>query len=171
VLLNVDRQDPHFNEIYRKYVVEDIIGYVDRTFRTIPERGSRIIAGHSYSGGEAFSLAGESSSLFSLVGMFSPYFEIVPQANLFANHDLQKFPLLFYVYLGTKDQFSSIPINTRKAINVLEEWGFPHKYVEDDSDHWAMIGQRIEECIKYFSNYVVYDSSTSGIPHELWKFY
>lgn len=62
---------------WETFVVEDVVNYVDETFRTIPEPASRGIAGHSMGGFGALNLAMRHPDVFGSVwaaapGVFDP---------------------------------------------------------------------------------------------------
>ncbi|MES1160752.1 MAG: alpha/beta hydrolase-fold protein [Bacteroidota bacterium] len=54
------------------YIVKDVVDYVDKNFRTIPQRSSRGIAGHSMGGHGALKLAMQYPGIFSSVYALSP---------------------------------------------------------------------------------------------------
>jgi S-formylglutathione hydrolase FrmB len=57
---------------WEDYVVEDVVGYVDANFRTLPTAGSRGIAGHSGGGNGALFLAMRHSDIFGSVYAMAP---------------------------------------------------------------------------------------------------
>ena len=68
ITLNVVREMiivmPDINNVYRSFIVEDLIPYVDATYRTLPTRESRGIGGHSRGGCGSFLLATDHPELF-----------------------------------------------------------------------------------------------------------
>jgi S-formylglutathione hydrolase FrmB len=56
--------DAHEGFAYERHVIEDVIGFVDRTFQTVPERGGRVIGGLSMGGYGAIKLALKHPHLF-----------------------------------------------------------------------------------------------------------
>ena len=52
---------------YEDYVVEDLVGYIDSNYRTIPSRDSRAIVGHSMGGYGAMKLAMKHPDVFGAV--------------------------------------------------------------------------------------------------------
>ncbi|HEU5317662.1 MAG TPA: alpha/beta hydrolase-fold protein [Chloroflexota bacterium] len=65
------------------YVVEDLIGHVDATYRTIPRREARAIGGISMGGHGALQLALNGPTLFGAVGAHSPALRARDQAPVF----------------------------------------------------------------------------------------
>jgi S-formylglutathione hydrolase FrmB len=62
---------------YRDYLVKDVLGFVDRTFRTLPKAASRAVLGHSSGGYGALVMGRYHPELFSHLGSHSGdcYFE------------------------------------------------------------------------------------------------
>jgi pimeloyl-ACP methyl ester carboxylesterase len=62
---------------YRDLVTKDVLGFMDRTYRTLPKAGSRAVLGHSSGGYGALVMARYHPELFSHVGCHSgdAYFE------------------------------------------------------------------------------------------------
>jgi len=58
---------------WEDFIVRDVVQYIDENFRTLANRDSRGIAGHSMGGYGAIKLAMKYPALFSAVYMFSPY--------------------------------------------------------------------------------------------------
>jgi enterochelin esterase-like enzyme len=54
--------------LYQSYLAEEVVAHVDATYRTIPEREARAVAGRSSGGFGALRLAMDRSDLFSVVG-------------------------------------------------------------------------------------------------------
>ena len=70
--------DSGTNGNYTKYVTEDVVNFVDSNYRTIPERGYRMVAGVSSGGIGAFHIGGGNPDVFGVVGIRSAdiYFEV-----------------------------------------------------------------------------------------------
>lgn len=62
---------------YRDYVAKDVVGWADRTLRTLPRRESRAVVGKSSGGYGAYVMAAEESAVFAHVGAHAgdAYFE------------------------------------------------------------------------------------------------
>lgn len=69
---------------YRDYLAKDVLGFVDRTFRTLPEARSRAVVGHSSGGYGALAMGRFHPELFAHVGSHSAdaYFEYCYLADL-----------------------------------------------------------------------------------------
>ena len=64
---------------YEDYIVEDLVGYIDSNYRTIPSRDSRAIVGHSMGGYGAMKLAMKHPDVFGAVASHGGalYFEVL----------------------------------------------------------------------------------------------
>jgi enterochelin esterase-like enzyme len=62
------------------YVTQDLIGHIDATYRTLPDRAHRAIGGVSMGGHGAIQLALNHPALFAVVGGHSPVFRNQAQA-------------------------------------------------------------------------------------------
>jgi len=59
------------NDKYESYIVKELIPEIDKNFRTIPDRNSRVIAGLSMGGYGSLKFGLKYPEMFSLVGSFS----------------------------------------------------------------------------------------------------
>ena len=50
------------------YLAQELVLFIDQTYRTIPRREARVISGHSRGGHDALHIASKYPQLFSLVG-------------------------------------------------------------------------------------------------------
>ncbi len=136
-----------FDEDVTRYFVP----FVDATFRTIPQRGSRAIAGHSYGGYSAVYIALTHPQAFDVAGGFSSlglsettFGDMIKSPNLKSN------PLLFRLYAGTRDQYGAAEAS-RDFVKLLSASGLVATYVEDDGDHYEGIAERLSEFIESLS--------------------
>ena len=145
---------PNVNGIGPKleYLRDTVIPFIDATFRTIPNRDSRAIAGHSQGGNDAVQLAFSQPGLFSVVGGFASYqveFLIPKLGRIRESFDQEAYPIRFWLYAGRHDP-ATIQAN-RDFSKALEEKGWPAKYAEDDGDHFSNIPQQMTEFLAYLS--------------------
>lgn len=142
---------------YDEYLIHDVVSFVDATFRTIPKRESRVIAGHSQGGYDAMYIALTHPEVFSIAGGLSSYgLENTLTGKLdelLKAHDEKPYPIHFWLYAGTKDEYGVTQPN-RDFVNALKENGLPTEYTENDGTHTNKVPQRLGEFIEYLSKYL-----------------
>jgi enterochelin esterase-like enzyme len=142
---------------YDEYLLHDVVSFVDATFRTIPKRESRAIAGHSQGGYDALYIAFMHPEVFSIAGGLSSYgLENTLTANLGAllkAHDEKPYPIQFWLYSGTKDEYHVTQPN-RDFVKALKENGLPTLYTEDDGDHTNKVGKKLDEFIELLPKFL-----------------
>ena len=138
-----------------KYLTQELIPLVDKTYCTIPRREGRAISGHSRGGHAAYHIAFSYPEMFSLVGGYAAGSLLgpLPGRYIITAHNQKLFPLRFWIYAGTNDPYQSAPEN-REFVEILKEVDLPYVYIEDDGDHTNKIAQRLEESIVYFSTFL-----------------
>ncbi len=63
---------PSNNEVFERYLIQEVIPFVESTFRTAPGPRNRALAGLSMGGGHAIYTGFRHPDLFSALGIFSP---------------------------------------------------------------------------------------------------
>jgi len=138
---------------YEDFVVNDLIGYIDKTYRTVASRQGRAVAGVSMGGWGAMLLGLKHHHLFSAVGAMSAPYLISRQSpnmdmssreqqtfgkpgsperlerdpsSLLANIPLESVPVL-YLASGNQDIFV---IDNRRFVERLTERKIPYEYRE-----------------------------------------
>ena len=180
VMPNVDRSfytDARQNPrgAYERFIVHDLVGYVDRVFRTIPSREGRVVAGLSMGGYGALKLALKHPRLFraavshsGAVGVargerwddgdwrreFEPIFGASPAGgpdDLFSiaeRADRTALPAL-RIDCGVDDFLID---HNRRFHQHLETLGIPHEYAEYPGAHtWAYWDTHVQEAIAFFT--------------------
>lgn len=156
---------------YEDHIVRDVVGFVDASFRTIPGRHGRAIAGLSMGGYGAMMLAMKHAEMFSAACahssvtnfMHAPCPESMSQIDVIANepakdgrYDLfllaqrvitaRKQPAL-RMDCGLEDVFLGA---NRKFHAYLRKIGFKHEYREHPGSHsWAYWDIHIQESIAF----------------------
>ena len=89
---------------WEDFICRDLVGYIDRTYRTIPQARARGLAGHSMGGYGAFLLALRHPEIFSAV------YALSPACLVFAEHflKLQRTNLLAVTKLTNREQFPDL---------------------------------------------------------------
>lgn len=135
--------------------LRDIVPFIDATFRTIPKREARAIAGHSVGGLDALTLLMTHAEVFSLGGGFSSWGLnwLLNPAELLKKHDQGARPIRCWLYAGANDQ-NGVTQPNRDCAKAISELGIPVEYIEDDGDHTSRVAQRLGEFIEYASRYL-----------------
>jgi S-formylglutathione hydrolase FrmB len=89
---------------WEDFICRDLVGYIDRTYRTFPQAAARGLAGHSMGGYGAFILAMRHPEIFSAV------YALSPACLVFAEHflKLQRANLLAVTKLTSREQFPDL---------------------------------------------------------------
>lgn len=118
----------------------DVVKFIDNTYRTIPEKKSRAIAGLSMGGFHSMHISKQYPDLFDYVGLFSA--AILPREGSTSPvyDDLEgklkvqfgKKPALYYIAIGNTDFLYDANTQYRK---LLESNKYPYEYFETPEGH------------------------------------
>jgi enterochelin esterase family protein len=127
--------------LFDSVVSNDLIPFIDATFRTLPDREHRALAGLSLGGAQAVSIGLNHLDQFAYIGAFSPAIEISDTANDYhgrlanaarVNQQLR----LLWIGIGS-DDFLLEPV--KKSHENLEKAGIKHVWVESSGAHvWTV---------------------------------
>ena len=122
--------------------VSDVVNKVDHTYRTIPEKSSRAIAGLSIGALQSIHITANHPDKFDYVGLFSPMVHPVPQPSahctfyrkLKKKHKVQfaTAPELYWVMIGRTDFFYP---RMQAYHNYLERNDYKHEYRTTPGGH------------------------------------
>jgi predicted alpha/beta superfamily hydrolase len=108
---------------FARFVVRDLKPYIDKYYRTLPNRENTIIIGSSLGGLMAIYTALEYPEVFGKVGVFSPSLwwseKAFEQMEKFKKKHFQK----IYMYGGEKESESLVP-NIHRAEELLKNAGY-----------------------------------------------
>jgi enterochelin esterase-like enzyme len=141
------------NERWGDYVIDDLIPYIDATYRTLPNAQSRAIGGLSMGAFGALSLAFNHPGVFAAVGAHSPSLrtpddspEEIGDANAFAAVDPVELATTIdpatapRILLDVGDEDEWAP-RVNEFHNLLRERGIKHQFMTSpgrhDSDYWT----------------------------------
>jgi enterochelin esterase-like enzyme len=134
-------------------VVEELIPYIDATYRTIPEREYRAVGGLSRGAGWALHLGLRYWEMFGAFGGHSlPIFwsDSKQVRGWLADIPEESFPRI-YVDLATQD-LSGVRSSTNWFIGVLEEEEYPYQfYVFPGKHNEAYWSAHVEEYIRFYT--------------------
>jgi enterochelin esterase-like enzyme len=112
--------------IPHQHVFDEVIPFVESTYRIDGRRERRGIGGYSKGGNEAVLFSLLRSDVFSVVGLFAPATWVGPRHDeAVARHDDSRYPLDFWTWYGTNDQFISVA-TFEKFIGFLEDHELSH---------------------------------------------
>ena len=120
---------------YETFVAGELVAWVDRTYRTIPEKSARAIGGLSIGALQSIHITANHPDMFDYVGLFSPMVHPVPHpsAHCTFNRRLKEkqktqfatSPELYWVMIGRTDFFYPRMIAYH---NYLERNAYEHEY-------------------------------------------
>jgi enterochelin esterase-like enzyme len=130
-----------------EYVVHDVVGYIDASYRTIPNRDNRAIGGHSMGGHGSLQLAFNHPEIFSVVGAHSPTLRTKEQAAPYFGDE---------TYYEAHDPVSlakSLPEATLKSLKIWVDIG-----TQDNT--WRPRAEELDQIL-----------TARGIPHQfnIWE--
>lgn len=108
---------PYFNPkfgkgegvLYLKFLHETLIPYVNKTFRTLPDRQNTGIGGSSMGGLISLFAGLNQQDVFSKLLIFSPSLWIAPKIFQQAEHFSPNLPTHMYIYSGGKESANHLP--------------------------------------------------------------
>lgn len=107
---------------YARYMVEVLKPYVDRRFRTMPDRQSTGIGGSSMGGLISIYSAFMHPEVFGKLMVFSPSLWLTPKIYFQAIDFFNPFETRIYLYAGGKESETMIP-NVQRLKHALERKG------------------------------------------------
>jgi len=152
---------------YEDHIIQDVIGYIDATFRTIPDRIGRAVAGLSMGGYGALMLAMRHADKFRTACSHSgalgflhtrtqdfrdAYFDILPpeKYNLFdlaKTHAAAGRELAMRIDCGREDGLLD---SNREFHAHLQALGLAHEYEEFSGDHtWDYWDRHVQETVAF----------------------
>ena len=122
-------------------VSKDLIPFIDKTFRTVPRRESRALAGLSMGGAQAMRIGLNHPELFASLGLFSPAIGNLDPAKDFDGKladvaAVNKSLRLLWIGVGRGDfLYEGVKVSHEN----LEKAGIKHVWVETDGAHvWTV---------------------------------
>ncbi|MDE6022387.1 MAG: esterase [Muribaculaceae bacterium] len=118
----------------------DVVNFIDNTFRTIPEKEARAIAGLSMGGFHSMHISKQYPDLFDYVGLFSA--AILPREGSTSpiyddmegklKVQFDKKPALYYIAIGNTDFLYDANNQYRQ---LLDSKNYPYEYFETGEGH------------------------------------
>ena len=126
---------------FDKIVSEDLVPFIDRNYRTIPDRDHRALAGLSMGGAQAMRIGLNHLDQFASIGAFSPAIAIT---DLTQDYDgilsdsvkVNRRLRLLWLGIGS-DDFLFSPV--KQSHEILEKAGIKHVWVQSAGTHvWTV---------------------------------
>lgn len=127
-----------------KGFMNDVVGYVDAHYRTIPDKAHRAICGLSVGALQSMYISADHPDAFGYVGLFSPFWKVIPMPPG-CNNDFyfgikrkwkKQFapdpPKGYYVFTSDQDYFYLHIQNLRRYFN---RHGYPYTYIQTKGTH------------------------------------
>ena len=155
---------------FETYLVRDLVGFVDRTFRTLPTREGRVLAGLSMGGYGAVKLALKYSGTFcaavshsGAVGFGRRTFDAGSEWAAIMGENARGGPNDIFALAESVDR-SQVPalridcgvddflVEENRALDAhLTALGLPHEYEEHPGGHdWVYWDAHIQDTLKFF---------------------
>jgi enterochelin esterase-like enzyme len=132
---------------FTKFIIDEIIPWVDARFRTIPVPEKRAVLGVSYGGNISLGIGLNHPNIFGNVAAQSSYI----QGLIFSGFQSgSKLNLKINMILGTYDITSLIPL-VRSFIPILDAKGYAYQYREYHEGHsWGFWRAHIDDALEMF---------------------
>lgn len=131
---------PHTMDGTFEAAFPDVVAFVDKTYRTMPDKAHRAIAGLSMGGFHSFHISKEYPDMFDYVGLFSA--AIMPregvQSPVYEDVDgklkaqFAQAPKLYWIAIGDKDFLYDANRDLRARLDAA---GYPYTYRESANGH------------------------------------
>ena len=119
---------------YPESIVKDVIPFIEKNYRAIPNKNSRAIAGLSMGGMHTTATTLEFPSTFSYIGVWSAGYQQNDEASLKRFTALKQAGVkLYHVGCGVDDQLTYK--STQNLNDILKKVGMPYTYRETPGGH------------------------------------
>jgi enterochelin esterase-like enzyme len=144
-------QSPATGE-WDRFLVRDVVRYVDKNYKTLPFRETRGIAGYSTGGTAALQIAMRYADVFSAVYATSPgVIDHVDERIRAYEASASKLKAIV-VEAGAGEPDEGIVDGCKRLSDRLDEVGVPHRLIQFDGGHEDQLRRRIEEhMLPFFS--------------------
>lgn len=143
---------------FEEELIQVIIPFIDKTFRTLPDKQHRALSGLSMGGGQSFFVGLQHTELFSYIGVFSTgvfggiretssFDAEASMPGLISKHDQYNRDLtLFYISVGTDDPRLS---PTTKAVENMQTAGLRITFNTFPGDHeWQVWRKSLHDFVQ-----------------------
>ena len=123
---NTEYLDTKLGHAYMKFVVNKLKPFIDKNFRTLPDRNNTAVGGSSSGGTISFLLAWDYPDIFSQAACLSPAFHIqnINLVRKVLNYSGPMKGIRFYFDNGTIDLDSLLLTGTKEMVSALISKGY-----------------------------------------------
>lgn len=121
-----EKYDTHFlysidgkGEFYEYFIINELKPYIDRNFRTLPDKNHTALMGASDGGFVSFNIGIRRSDIFSMIGMISPAFFAMDIDFL---NNMEKKSLKLWFDIGEKEP--CLLEDTKCVVHLLKDMGY-----------------------------------------------
>ena len=118
-------------------MIDDLVPWVDETFRTLAERRYRAVGGASMGGVIAYRMAFQHPELFGSVGIFGSGVVGGDEGNVDDWSAATPAELRPRVLLDCGEGDTAMLTNAERAAGILDEWGIPYTFNSEPGGHNA----------------------------------
>jgi enterochelin esterase-like enzyme len=140
---------------WANYFVQDIMPFVEQTYRTIRDREHRAIFGVSKGGGDVIQLVFMRPDLFSVMGAHAAAHNLTlgQLEQLAKDYDAAKYPIRFWIHHGRND--AAVPFaDSERFIAFVKGKGWEYVFEVSNGDHFTVSLDILERCWEYFSKFL-----------------
>ena len=128
-------------DLFNSELLDNVMPYVERHFRTVEKRESRALAGLSMGGGQTLRIAPAHLDTFAYVGVFSAGVRADANAQFqtYSGHFLDDAAVtnkqlkLFWIGVGEKDQLTRV--SAGNLDDILKAHGITHQFHQSEGGH------------------------------------
>ena len=134
------------------YFIQDIMPFVEQTYRTLRDREHRGIWGVSKGGGDVIQLVFMRPDLFSVMGAHAAAHNLTlgQLEQLAKDYDATKYPIRFWIHHGRNDNV--VPFaQSETFIAFVKGKGCEYVFEVSNGDHSTVSLDILERCFQYFS--------------------
>jgi enterochelin esterase-like enzyme len=140
---------------WANYFIQDIMPFVEQTYRVLRSREYRGLLGPSKGGSDVIQLVFMRPDLFSVMGAHAAAHNLSLEQleQLAKNYDAAKYPIRFWIHHGRND--TGVPFaQSETFIAFVKGKGWEYVFEVSDGDHFTVSLDIMERCFEFFSKFL-----------------
>ncbi len=131
--------DTKLGQAYMNFIIDSLKPFIDKNFRTLPDRGNTATGGSSMGGLISMMMVWEHPEVFSQAACLSPAFHIsdINYVKKVEDYTGKKKPIRIYIDVGTVDLDARLKPGSDEMVKVLEHKGYK---LNDDLEYFIANG-------------------------------